>query len=142
MTDLQGAVGLVQLEKMEQFISERQRWADFYQKELASIEWLKTPAVPADCKHGWQAYVCFVDESKAPFFRNETMEKLQAKGIHTRPGTHAVHLLGYYRERFGFEPDDFPNSKLANDCSMAIPLHNRMSAEDHEYVVECLCEMA
>ena len=46
-------------------------------------------------QHAWQAYVCYVDPDKAPMTRNEIMENLQAKGIATRPGTHAVHMLGF-----------------------------------------------
>ena len=65
-------------------------------------------------------------------------ERLQEKGIATRPGTHAVHMLGYYRDRFGCKPGDYPGAQLANDCSMAIPLHNRMTADDYAYVVDAL----
>jgi len=138
MTDLQGAVGLVQLAKLDKFIAERQRWADYYAAELASVSWLRTPKLPDGCTHGWQAYVCDVDERKAPRPRNEIMDALQDAGISTRPGTHAVHMLGYYRERFGLRPEDFPAARDSDRNSMAIPLHNRMSAEDFRYVVDAL----
>lgn len=136
MTDLQGAVGLVQLAKLDRFIAERQRWADYYAAELASEPWLRTPQVPQGYGHGWQAYVCYVDERKAPRPRNEIMDLLQDTGISTRPGTHAVHMLGYYRRRFGFHPDDFPAARDCDRSSMAIPLHNRMSDKDYRYVVQ------
>lgn len=135
MTDLQGAVGLVQLAKLDRFIAERQRWADYYATELASVPWLRTPPVACGYVHGWQAYVCYVDERKAPRPRNEIMDLLQGAGISTRPGTHAVHMLGYYRRQFGFQPDDFPAARDCDRQSMAIPLHNRMSEEDFRYVV-------
>lgn len=136
MTDLQGAVGLVQLTKLDRFIAERQRWADYYAAELAAVPWLRTPRVPEGCVHGWQAYVCHVDERKAPRPRNEIMDLLQGAGISTRPGTHAVHMLGYYRERFGLKPEDFPAARDGDQHSMAIPLHNRMSKDDYRYVVD------
>lgn len=138
MTDLQGAVGLVQLKKLDRFIAERQRWADYYAAELAPVSWLRTPAIPSGYTHGWQAYVCDVDERAAPAPRNALMDRLQDAGISTRPGTHAVHMLGYYRERFGLKADDFPVARDCDRCSMAIPLHNRMSAEDFRYVVDAL----
>lgn len=138
MTDLQGAVGLVQLGKLDKFIDERARWAAWYTRELASVRWLRLPSEPAGGRHGWQAYVTFVDPANAPMPRNQLMERLQAQGISTRPGTHAVHMLGYYRERFGLSPDDFPGARDCNDHSMAIPLHNRMSEEDYQYVVAAL----
>ncbi|MBA4301680.1 MAG: perosamine synthetase [Cyclobacterium sp.] len=138
MTDLQGAVGVVQLKKLDQYIDEREIWAAYYKKELASVEWLRTPIFGHDYKHGWQSFACFVDESKAPFSRNEIMEKLQEMGISTRPGTHAVHMLNFYKETYQIKPSDFPGAQAANDYSMAIPLHNRMSREDYEYVVAAI----
>lgn len=138
MTDLQGAVGLVQLQKLDRFIDERNRWAAYYSRELKGIPWLTLPAEPDGVRHGWQAYVTLVDEESSPMTRNEIMEYLQERGISTRPGTHAVHMLNYYRNMYGIEPSDYPGARLANDCSMAIPLHNRMDEEDYRYVTEVL----
>jgi len=138
MTDLQGAVGCVQIKKLDKFINERAEWAAYYNRELADIPWMSLPNYSDDFSHGWQSYVTLIDEEKAPCSRNEIMEKLQAVGISTRPGTHAVHMLTYYRELMGTQPEDFPGAKLANDCSMAIPLHNRMTAEDYAYIVKAL----
>ncbi|MCL6415797.1 DegT/DnrJ/EryC1/StrS family aminotransferase [Aestuariirhabdus sp. Z084] len=138
MTDLQGAVGLAQLPKLEGFISERAKWAKYYREELADIDWLTTPSEPGNGQHGWQSFVTMVDTDKAPMGRNELMEKLQEQGVSTRPGTHAVHLLGVYRERFNLKEEDYPGARSCNDNSMAIPLHNRMAEEDYEYVVNVL----
>ena len=138
MTDLQGAVGLVQLEKLDRYIDERDKCARFYTKELRDIPWLRTPDMPPDCRHGWQSYVCMVDEQAVGRSRNDVMDQLLLKGVNTRPGTHAVHLLGYYRSRYGLKPDDFPVSRDCDRRSMAIPLHNRMSADDYHYVVQAL----
>lgn len=138
MTDLQGSVGLVQLAKLDAFIDERQRWADYYAREFADIAWLRTPVVVKGSRHGWQSYVCYVDESIAPMSRNDIMEALLANGISTRPGTHAVHMQNYYRERLGCKVDSLPASRDCDRCAMAIPLHNRMSDEDYAYVVQAI----
>ena len=138
MTDLQGAVGVVQIKKLDTFIDERSKWALWYSEQLKDIDWLRTPQFDTDYKHGWQSFVTFVDESKAPCSRNEIMEKLQEQGISTRPGTHAVHMLKYYADKFGIQPSDYPGAQAANDYSMAIPLHNRMLVEDYHYVVDVL----
>jgi dTDP-4-amino-4,6-dideoxygalactose transaminase len=135
MTDLQGAVGLVQLGKLDRFIAERQHWADYYASELAAVPWLRMPKVPSGWTHGWQAYVCYVDERKAPRARNDIMEELQNRGISTRPGTHAVHMLGYYQRRFGLQADAFPAGRDCDGYTIALPLHNRMSPDDFAHVV-------
>lgn len=138
MTDLQGAVGLVQLAKLDAFVDERRHWAEFYRRELADLPWLATPPEPEGGRHAWQAFVAYVDPRSAPMPRNEIMERLQARGIATRPGTHAVHALGYYRERFGLRPESYPAALDCDRNTMALPLHNRMTADDYAYVVEAL----
>lgn len=141
MTDLQGAVGLAQLTKLDRFIKERQQFADYYRESLADISWLRMPVFPKDGTHAWQAFVTYVDPAKAPMSRNKIMERLQAAGISTRPGTHAVHLLGYYRDRFQIKPEDFPAARDCDANTMAIPLHNQMTQKDYEYIVDILHEI-
>lgn len=141
MTDLQGAVGVVQLKKLDKFIDERAKWAAYYKENLKDVKWLRLPNEDKDYKHGWQSYVTFVDESKIKISRNEIMEQLQQRGISTRPGTHAVHMLKYYKDNFGLKADDFPGARDANNLSMAIPLHNRMTKDDYDFVIKSLKEL-
>ena len=138
MTDLQGSIGLVQLDKLNSFINERAKWAAWYKKQLSDIDWIKCPEEPENGRHAWQAFVTYVDPEKAPYPRNEIMQKLEEKGVATRPGTHAVHMLGYYRNLYNLSPGDLPGAYDCNNNTMAIPLHNRMKEEDYSYVVACL----
>lgn len=138
MTDLQGAIGLVQLEKLDALAAERRYGAARYRDALADVDWLALPEVPSDRLHAWQSFVCRVDEARSPATRDEIMAKLHARGIATRPGTHAVHALDYYRERFGYRPEDLPVSHELARTSLAIPLHGAMSDEDYAHVVEAL----
>lgn len=139
MTDLQAAVGLVQLAKLHQFIQDRQVWVEYYTEHLKQIKWLKPQQVSKDItQHAWQAYVCYVDPEKAPMARNDIMNILQQKGIATRPGTHAVHMLTFYQEKYGIKPGDFPGATACDENTMAIPLHNKMVKEDFDYVIEAL----
>lgn len=138
MTDIQAAIGIPQLKKMDKFIDGRQNRADYYKEQLKNIDWLTLPETVKDCRHGWQSFVTMVNESKSPASRNEIMKRLHDEGIATRPGTHAVHMLGLYKNLYNLKDDDYPGAKDANNFSMAIPLHNKMTEEDYEYVVECL----
>lgn len=138
MTDLQAALGLVQLEKLDGFIDERARWAHWYMDQLADIEWLATPTVSEGCRHAWQAFVTVVDEIAAPVNRDDFMMRLASRGIATRPGTHALSELSYYRENLGIDPARYPVATHLHHQSMAIPLHNRMCEADFHYVVDHL----
>ncbi len=138
MTDLQGAIGRVQLGKLDELVAERERWADYYGRELRDIRWLKTPEVPSDYRHAWQAYVCSVDEDLSPAPRNQLMQVLQDAGVSTRPGTHSVPFLGYYQLRQRSSAAEFPAAEFCNRSTLAIPLHNAMDDTDFEYVVRQL----
>lgn len=135
MTDLQGAVGLVQLGKLDRFIDERERWADYYTSQLADVAWLAMPARPADGRHAWQAFVTRVHPDVD---RNRVMAALYERGISTRPGTHAIHTLGHYGECLNLSPDDLPESRDCQGQTMALPLHNRMSPADFDRVIAAL----
>lgn len=135
MTDLQGVIGLVQLTKLDSFVAERDQWAAFYSQSLADIPWLLIPTQPASGRHAWQA---FVTRTAVDVDRNRVMAQLFEQGISTRPGTHAIHMLGHYQESFGFTDDSFPHSRDCELHTMALPLHNRMTAEDFEHVVAAL----
>lgn len=138
MTDLQGAIGCVQLTKLESLIQERARWAEYYRQALSDIACLQLPPEPDQGRHSWQSFTVLVREELAPIRRDELMDQLQTHGVSTRPGTHAIHMLGYYQERFGYRPQDLPGAQRCHELSMAIPLHNRMTEGDYEYVVRQL----
>lgn len=141
MTDLQGALGVVQLGRLDMLLEERRRRAAFYSRELSSIDWITTPSAPETDRHGWQSYVCLVNEERAPLSRNALMESLHARGISSRPGTHAVHMLGFYARRYGLSPDDFPGAKICEARSIALPLHHHMSDDDFEFVVSSIRQL-
>ena len=137
MTDLQGALGQVQLTRLDALLAERRRWAEWYSNELAGISWLRTPRAPDGFDHSWQSYVTVV-EPWAPKERNVVMKSLYEAGIATRPGTHAVPGLGWYRSNFGTSADMFPVAADLEARSMAIPLHNHMGEDDFGRIVDAL----
>ena len=137
MTDLQAAIGIVQLGKLDALVAERDRWAKWYSAELSGVEWLRTPQAPEDGVHGWQSYVCTVGHD-APLGRDEIMDRLSADGISTRPGTHCVPALGVWREAAAFEPGRFPVAEELERSTLALPLHGRMESDDFARVVAAL----
>ena len=146
MTDMQGAIGCAQMERVAGILAERRRRASIYDEELAAIAWLRTPFVPADMDHAYQAYVCtFAPEEPSvrnadalEARRNALMAKLDERGIATRQGTHAPVLRKLYRERHGVDPGRFPNAVIAEKTSLALPLYPQMSDEDQERVIDAL----
>ena len=147
MTDMQGALGVCQMEKKEYIMSGRREVAAKYDEVLSDITELNTPYIPEGYKHGYQSYVCvFTDGEdisnitkeqvdRINIKRNIFMEKLEEKNIATRQGTHAVHTLGYYKEKNGFKDEDFLMSYAADRLSIALPLYAGMSDEEFVYII-------
>ena len=143
MTDIQAALGSAQMDRADQIIAERRRLAARYNHAFAGLDWLRTPADPEGYGHGYQSYPCLfrpadVDGAQVETVnsaRNEWMDKLQQAGISTRPATHAVHMLSYYRDRYELAPEDFPMARAANDCSISLPLFHGMTEAEQDHVI-------
>jgi perosamine synthetase len=144
LTDLQAAVGSVQMDRADWILGERFRCAAAYDLLLGDETWLQTPRTPPERRHAYQAYVCLF-RPDAPTMsaverlhdrRNRLMAELEGEGVATRPGTHAAFAQGYYRSRYGLEPAAFPNAFMADRLSLALPLYPEMTEGDLEYVAD------
>jgi perosamine synthetase len=143
MTDFQAALGSAQMKRANEILSERKKLATFYDFSFQEVQWLRTPPREAYSGHGFQSYACLFEPeelnlnslSKLNSLRNSFMDKLNKCGISTRPATHAVHMLSFYKEKYKLTPKDFPNAFIANDCSISFPLFNGMQQSEQDYVV-------
>ena len=134
LSDIQGAVGVAQMQKLDGLVAERVGRAHRYDALLAATPDIATPHVPEKCAHTYQSYVIRVLEGGRAR-RNGVMDALAADGIQSRPGTHAVHRLGYYRAKYGLTPEAFPLSALAEDISITLPIFPGMTDADQDRVV-------
>ena len=146
MTDLQGALGVTQMRKASQIQAGRKQVAAWYDELLADVSWLSRPFRHADYGHGQQSYVC-VFQPEAPTLasvsrlfdqRNALMHRLEQLGITTRQGTHAPPHLHYYRDKYGYRPDDFPVAYMAERVSITLPMYAGMTQDEAEHVVSVL----
>ena len=144
MTDMQAALGSAQMERANEIISERRRLAKRYDDAFSGLDWLRVPQTPKGYQHGYQSYPCMFrpaqldlkNVAEVNHHRNLWMEALQASGISTRPATHAVHMLSFYRDKYEIAPVDFPNAYIANDCSISLPLFHGMTNLEQDYVID------
>jgi len=151
LTDLQGALGIAQMKRVEEIIQMRKLKAERYHRFLREEKWLKIPESPKEKIHSYQSYVCLLiprDRSlkSEPFRqeeisllnekRNQLMRQLESKGIAIRQGTHAVHNLSYYKKKYHIKPEDYLNSLIAERLSITLPLYCQMTDEEQNYVVE------
>ena len=151
MTDLQASLGVAQMQRADAIVAERRRLAATYDAAFVDLEWLQTPVAPAGFSHGYQSYPCLFEPelvyqalnngnqqqlSEVRERRNAWMESLQQQGVSTRPATHAVHMLSYYRDKYSLRSEQFLAAQAANDCSISLPLFHGMLAEEQSHVIE------
>lgn len=141
MTDMQGAIGVVQMRKLEGIIAKRRELAARYNKILSCIPGIQLPIEPVGYKHIYQTYVLLVTD-EFPLSRDEITERLREQGIATRSGAEAVPMLTYYREKYGYTEQDFPNAVTAERCSLVLPLYPQMTIEEQDYVVEAIWRLS
>jgi dTDP-4-amino-4,6-dideoxygalactose transaminase len=138
LSDIQAAVGVAQMAKLDALLAERRRLALTYTRLLAEVDELELPTTSVDTfGHTFQSYVVRVAKGGREC-RNHVMAQLAAKGIQTRPGTHAVHRLGYYRDKYRLRPDDFPVAARSEDTSITLPIFPGMTEGNQRRVVDSI----
>lgn len=150
MTDMQGALGVCQMKKASEIMCKKRILAKRYDEALKELNFLQVPTFSVEYVHGYQSYVCLFTDSQdvrnltkekidiINIKRNIFMKKLESCGIATRQGTHAVHTLGFYKEKYDLKSEDFLMSYAADRLTIALPLYPQMSDEEFEYVVSGL----
>jgi perosamine synthetase len=147
MTDIQAAVGVAQMRNFGYILSERQKKAAYYDVKIKEkFDFIKTPYTPAGYGHAYQSYVCLVDYKalglhtieEGNSFRNSLMNELDDLGVATRQGTHAVHTLGYYVNKYGYKPYDLSGAYECDKLTLTLPLYVQMTEDDQDYVLQCI----
>jgi len=146
MTDIQGALGVNQMKKAAAILEGRRTAALRYYRLLENVPEIVPPAVPDKYHHAYQSFVCLyrpVDNAPEEIHRlnrerNRLMAHIESRGISVRQGTHAVHTLGYYKNKYELENFDYPRSYIADRLSITLPLYYDMSEEEQKRVVETI----
>ena len=135
-TDIQAAVGIAQLEKLDEMLAMRSEAAARYGKLLEGLDGVELPhADDEDHKRSWFVYVVKVAEG---IDRDAVLDRLGAQGVEAGHYVPAVHLQPYMRERYGFTDGTCPVAEDACDRTLALPFFPQIEAEDQELVVESL----
>ena len=129
LSDIQCAIGIPQLRRLDELLAGRERLAEAYTERLAGL--VATPAADGGDRHGWQAYVVQLDR------RDEALAALRANGIEAQIGTYALHRLAAYRDQ-----GSFPGADACYDRALALPFHTKLSESDLDRVVEVIGDFA
>lgn len=137
MTDLQAAVGIVQLQRLDSMIERRVELARRYNEALAGLPGVTIPHVPEGCRHNYQSYMIRLDGASATE-RDMVMQALLDRGISTRRGIMAIHRELPYRD--GKWEHALPVTNRVSESALILPLYHEMTFEDQDHVIRSLRE--
>jgi dTDP-4-amino-4,6-dideoxygalactose transaminase len=130
LTDLQAALGIAQLRRHEELLERRTAIARMYTDEFQEMEELDTPIALPGAEHAWHLYTLRLNLDRLTISRARFIEELQARYISASVHFIPVHEHTYYREKYGWRPNDFPVAHKEFSRMLSLPIYPLMTDED------------
>ncbi|MFA7059859.1 MAG: DegT/DnrJ/EryC1/StrS aminotransferase family protein [Pedobacter sp.] len=142
MMDIQAAIGIHQLPKLDGFIDHRKEIAEFYNREFIDVPELALPAyAPYKQRHAWHLYTPLVRIEQLTIDRDRFMEELKKLNIGSGLHYKAIHHHAWYRENMYIADSELPNASYASERILSLPLFPKMSLDDARDVVTAVKEV-
>ncbi|KPK99007.1 MAG: UDP-4-amino-4,6-dideoxy-N-acetyl-beta-L-altrosamine transaminase [Omnitrophica WOR_2 bacterium SM23_72] len=138
MFDLQAALGLVQLRKLEGFLKVRQRYTQIYNEAFRRIPEMAIPVQGEGIKHSYHLYVVRLKIEDLSASRDQIMDALQRNNIGIGVHYRALHLHSFYQKTYGFKKGDFPIAEYMSDRVLSLPLYPKMNERDINDVISAV----
>lgn len=138
MTDIQAALGLTQLEKLERMQGIRREIAERFNEEFGKMPELEIPPEKDYARHAWHLYIIKLNLDKLSIDRTEFIEELKKEQIGTSVHFIPVPMHPYYRDTFNYQKGDFPQAETTFERIISLPLYPKMSKQDTEDVIEAV----
>jgi len=141
MMDIQAAIGIEQLKRVERYWKRRQELWRYYDRALANLPITLPAEAEAESRHGLHLYTILIHEKEAGLTRDRFLDAMTARNIGV--GVHYLSLPehSYYQGAFGWKPEDYPNAQRVGRTTVSIPMSARLTDEDAEDVVEAIREI-
>lgn len=137
LPDINCAIGIVQMQRLDEIIAKRQRVAGWYVERLRGEKRVALQHIPADVNMNWFVMVVRLSDDYSQAHRDATLKKLQAAGIGCRNYFTPIHLQPFYVE-MGFRTGQFPITEALSARTISLPFHNHLSEGDVDRVVTAL----
>lgn len=136
MTDIQAALGLAQLKKVEWMWKKRKEIADKYTEAFKKSEFIITPYIKSDRISAWHLYVIKLNLNALSIARAKFIEELKTRGIGTSVHFIPLHKHPFYKNTFGYETKDFPAAEWIYERIVSLPIYPGMTDKDVDFVLE------
>ena len=138
IAELNCALGLAQMQRIDEILAARRRVASWYGELLAEVPGVRAPYEPEGTETSWFVYVVRLTESPSREYAHAVRDKLRGEGIACANYFYPIHLLPHYREQFGFKEGDFPITERVASQTLALPFYNQLRRDEVERVVTSL----
>jgi dTDP-4-amino-4,6-dideoxygalactose transaminase len=139
LTDLAAAIGVAQLAKAETFLERRRAVARAYLAGLGGCDFLDLPEDTDD--NGWHLFVVRLRAEHLSIDRDRFVAELQQRGIGISVHFIPLHLMSYYRQRYGLRPEDFPVALRLYRAAISLPIYPSLTEEEIARVIAAVCEV-
>lgn len=141
MTDIQAAMGLQQLKKMDGILKRRQEIVGMYMERLVPLEVFDLPVERDNCESAWHLFPVRIKDGALKISRDEFIEEMRKRNIGTSVHFIPVHTFTYYREKYGFVDGDFPIAFRESERLVSLPLHPGLSDGDVGDAVDAITDI-
>ncbi len=140
LSDINCAMGIVQLSRIEEFVAKRRKVAEMYQEILGPENRLTVPTEPAGVRMSWFVFVVRLNKEYKIDQRNAILKKMLEKGVQVSNYFPPLHLQPFMAKEYGFKVGDFPITESVSERTIALPFHNNLSRKEIEIVCATLKE--
>jgi len=142
LTDIAASIGIAQLARADAFHARRLEIARAYTAGLSGVRGVRTPVVRDEGGHAWHLYVVQVVPEALTIDRDEFIRRLVAMNIGVSVHFIPLHVHPYYRDKYGYRPEDFPIAYAAFQRIVSLPLYPKMSDDDVQDVIGAVRSLA
>ncbi|MFW5794851.1 MAG: DegT/DnrJ/EryC1/StrS family aminotransferase [Bacillota bacterium] len=135
MPDINAAMGIEQLKKLDDMQMKRKKIAQKYNEAFKEIDGIQIPHVKDDIRHAWHLYIVLLDLDVLDINRDEFIEKLEENGIGSSVHFIPIHYHKYYRENYDYQRGDFPNTEYVFERNISLPFYPSMAEKEIETVI-------
>jgi len=141
LSDINCALGIVQLSRVEEIKAKRKQVANWYQEMLSSDKRLIVPAEPPGCDVSWFVFVVRLAGNFTLEHRNQILQEMRSRGVQVGNYFPPVHLQPFMANQFGYKPGDFPVTESVSKSTIALPFYNNLTKDQTAIVCKTLKEV-
>ena len=141
MPDISAALGIVQLRKCDDHLKKRARIAQAYTESFSAIPEIQTPTIRKFRTSAWHLYVIQLNLEMLKITRAQFIQKMKDNGVGCRVHFIPLHLHPFYRNTYGYAPDDFPVASRVYEKIVSLPIYPKMTDRDVDFVMDKVSQM-